>query len=87
MDLSVVAKRFTSAIAEYDDYRKVFLGRDRYQIIKYGDEAGVYEAVLDDCSCNCKDHQFNNLKTPCKHIIIAWLFKYSVLNDKPEGEY
>lgn len=90
MDLTVVAKRLASTIREYDDYKKIFLGGQSYQIIKYQDgeePGGVYEVNLTDSSCNCKDHQYNNLNSPCKHIIIAWLFAYSVIHDKPEEEY
>ena len=71
IDTEKAQKRVLSATEQFESYKDNIVVRGREVTI-----ASKYVVNLDLVECSCKDFEFNGEDTPCKHIIMAWLYLY-----------
>jgi hypothetical protein len=72
MDIPQIKKRLGSAIDSYVEYAHEiqYLGDNKYAV------KGEYEVNLNTQRCTCQDNSIRGESTPCKHIIMVWLYAY-----------
>lgn len=75
MKIPETKKRMIKAIDAYLDYAESIIekGGSRYTISKAGKS---YNVDMNTMDCSCMDFQHRGTDTPCKHIVIMFLYRY-----------
>ena len=72
LDLAKVGVRVNKAVDEFPSYIA--------SVVQHGREftvANKYNVNLDLATCTCRDNVHRGDETPCKHILIVWLYIYA----------
>lgn len=72
IDLKKVAVRANNAVEIMPSYINAIERRGREFVV-----ANKYTVNLDLATCTCRDNELRGNETPCKHIIIVWLYVYA----------
>lgn len=70
-----IKKRVIKAIDKYPDYAQYIrdIGGNRYTINRGGNN---YTIDLNELSCTCQDFEYHGNSAPCKHIVMAFFYRY-----------
>jgi len=79
IDLDMTLKRMTSAVEQFESYTPTVYRKGSDFIV-----ANKYTVNLNLGTCTCKDHEMRKQSTPCKHIIIVWLYTYAEIHQEPD---
>ena len=72
INLEFVRKRMNTAVDMFESYSDAIV-RDGNEYIV----AGKYTVNLHLASCTCKDYEIRKDSTPCKHLIMVWIYTYA----------
>ena len=84
IDIPEVKKRLNRSIDSYLDYASNIrqIDSSRYNISKNGK---TYCVDMENLSCTCQDFNNRNNLTPCKHLIMIWLYHYFTIHSDVES--
>ena len=71
IDLKKVSVRVNKAVDEFPSYIASVVRNGREFTV-----ANKYTVNIDLATCTCRDNVIRGEETPCKHIIIVWLYIY-----------
>lgn len=78
IDLEKVKVRAVKAVDEFPSYVQQVVQDGRNFVV-----ATKYNVNLDLATCSCRDNEYRGDETPCKHIIIVWLYIYAEKRQQP----
>lgn len=81
---SKTKKRLIKANDSYIDYAKYIkkVGHNKFTINRGGNN---YTIDLNTMKCSCQDNERHGYEAPCKHIVMAFIYKYFVEREDEEG--
>ncbi|MDD5061008.1 MAG: hypothetical protein PHC43_01645 [Candidatus Marinimicrobia bacterium] len=87
LDPVVLKKRLATASEEYLKYAPTIARMpgvgEKYSIGESGNE---YIVDLDRQTCTCSDNDHRGDISPCKHLIVIWIYKYFKIRLEEETE-
>lgn len=80
---SAIKSRFNKGVDSYTNYApSIRVKNDKVYIHKQE----TYIVDLNTMTCTCRDYEFHGSESPCKHIIIGFIYTYGMLRDGEKDE-